>query len=228
MITATLKIKTEKHCPRCKKDLPVGEFGKDRSTKDGMTCYCRKCKTLYVKAWQSSNHGQEVTQAYLARSEEPIVEPRKSCRLQQNKRKVELDRRNHWLKRKYGITLKQQTRMYIHQDGRCLDCGEPVPYVNIFVSYNYHTEKVRGLIGRRCYFVENAKRTQRHPVLAYEELYLLQNKSCAICGQSDYLSNMEIDVAKGLICLQCAGILSRCNRNPIRLIAAVNYLSGVL
>jgi hypothetical protein len=30
-----------KHCPRCDEDLPLSEFGVDRSRKDGLNLYCR-------------------------------------------------------------------------------------------------------------------------------------------------------------------------------------------
>ena len=32
-----------KHCPRCKQDLPFSAFGRNRSSGDGLTSYCRVC-----------------------------------------------------------------------------------------------------------------------------------------------------------------------------------------
>lgn len=37
--------KGTKVCSRCRRELPVNEFNKDKSKKDGLDAYCRKCKT---------------------------------------------------------------------------------------------------------------------------------------------------------------------------------------
>lgn len=37
--------KGTKVCSKCRRELPVNEFNKDKSKKDGLDAYCRKCKT---------------------------------------------------------------------------------------------------------------------------------------------------------------------------------------
>lgn len=64
------------------------------------------------------------------------------------------------------------------------------------------------------------------PVAEYEELYLHQDKSCAICGEGEYLCNMNVDPARGLICPSCKVILNRADRNPEVLLKAAEYLTG--
>jgi len=48
------EIKT-KHCTGCEKDLPTGEFNKDRSKKDGLACRCRKCESRRGKKYRADN-----------------------------------------------------------------------------------------------------------------------------------------------------------------------------
>lgn len=38
---------TLKHCPRCNRDKPSEEFGKNRSSKDGLQTYCKSCVASY-------------------------------------------------------------------------------------------------------------------------------------------------------------------------------------
>ncbi len=65
------------------------------------------------------------------------------------------------------------------------------------------------------------------PVSEFGQLYLHQNKQCAICGGREYLSKMTVDVSQGLICPKCVVILNRANRDPQILRRAADYLIGV-
>src|SRR4051812_39180439 len=38
-----------KYCPRCAADLPKSAFGRNRSTSDGLTAYCRPCHNNAVR-----------------------------------------------------------------------------------------------------------------------------------------------------------------------------------
>lgn len=37
--------KGTKVCSKCKKELPISEFGKNKATKDGLICSCKKCES---------------------------------------------------------------------------------------------------------------------------------------------------------------------------------------
>jgi len=39
-----------KTCARCKRELPVGQFYKDRSKNDGLRIYCKRCDKAYNRA----------------------------------------------------------------------------------------------------------------------------------------------------------------------------------
>lgn len=36
-----------KICYRCKRDLPISSFSRNKATKDGYCCYCRECRRKY-------------------------------------------------------------------------------------------------------------------------------------------------------------------------------------
>lgn len=45
----------DKKCPECNQFLPISEFNRNKSRKDGLTCYCRKCiarkSREYMSRW---------------------------------------------------------------------------------------------------------------------------------------------------------------------------------
>ena len=47
--------KGTKVCSRCKRELPISEFSKDKSSKDGLQYCCKKCKKVSQKAYLDKN-----------------------------------------------------------------------------------------------------------------------------------------------------------------------------
>lgn len=43
--------KGTKICSKCKKELPISEFGKNKATKDGFICSCKKCSKQISRIW---------------------------------------------------------------------------------------------------------------------------------------------------------------------------------
>ena len=132
MIMTQPKTKT-KYCSGCRQILPAKKFGIDRRSKDGRYYLCLDCAN---KAQRS----------------------RRACRKKVSK--SEQEQRDDWLKREYNITLKQHKQIYSDQGGQCFDCGADVPYDDVFINYDYQTKKVRGLVGKRCYFLAKANRAE--------------------------------------------------------------------
>ncbi len=52
-----------KHCPKCKTVLSVTSFGKNRSTSDGYSCYCKACQ----KRYRETDIQKAIRQAYMAK-----------------------------------------------------------------------------------------------------------------------------------------------------------------
>lgn len=56
-------------------------------------------------------------------------------------------RRNHWVKSAYGITVQQENEMWAAQGGRCAICGRRRKLV---VDHCHDSGVVRGLLCREC------------------------------------------------------------------------------
>jgi hypothetical protein len=48
-----------KRCNRCKRELDLSCFGKNRSNKDGLMYQCRECNNKRVQEWQGKNPTRE-------------------------------------------------------------------------------------------------------------------------------------------------------------------------
>ena len=48
-----------KQCGQCGKVLPISEFYKKKSSKDGYQAMCRSCKAEYDKAWYAMKNPRE-------------------------------------------------------------------------------------------------------------------------------------------------------------------------
>lgn len=44
-----------KKCSKCGRELPLSEFNKDKSRKDGLQSYCKSCQKQYKKQWYADN-----------------------------------------------------------------------------------------------------------------------------------------------------------------------------
>lgn len=130
MLMAQSKTKT-KYCPKCERDLLLGKFGVDKRAKDKLYYLCLEC----------SNKAQK---------------SRRAC--QKKIRRTKQGQRDHWLRRKFSITLEQHKQLYANQKGLCFSCGEPVQYADAFIDYDYKARKVGGLIDQKCLFKKNAER----------------------------------------------------------------------
>ncbi len=123
-----------KRCPKCKQNLILGAFYKNRAKKDGLSCYCKVCRDRSVKKYRSENREKL---------------RRRQAAYRKTERGRELCRRNQ-LKHAYGITPEQHKQMYVNQDGQCAICLYVVPYSKICVDHDHKTGKVRGLLCQRC------------------------------------------------------------------------------
>lgn len=56
--------KGTKICSRCKRELPISEFCKDKTRKDGVYCYCKKCGTNRMCVYAKSEKGKRRIKEY--------------------------------------------------------------------------------------------------------------------------------------------------------------------
>ena len=52
--------KGTKVCSKCKRELPISEFYKNKSNKDGFECYCKKCVAEYDKTKKRKEQKKKV------------------------------------------------------------------------------------------------------------------------------------------------------------------------
>ena len=113
-------------CSKCKTVKPITEFGKNRSTKNGVDFYCKPCRNSWRKRrrhlWNSEKSFKERNPTY---------------------------HRNHRLQREYGITNKDYEVMVENQNGFCAIC-KTKPKTLLCVDHNHKTGEVRGLLCNDC------------------------------------------------------------------------------
>jgi hypothetical protein len=53
-----------KVCPRCKRDLPLVMFAHDKSKSDGVTSFCKECRSQYKKIKRALGHYRNTESLY--------------------------------------------------------------------------------------------------------------------------------------------------------------------
>lgn len=111
---------TSRWCNVCKKFLPVDQFHKDRSRKDGHTSYCKPCKLIKNKEWGEAN-----PKSY------------KESQRRSNRKRI------------YGLSDEDYSNMLIFQNNSCAICKTDIGW-EAAVDHCHETNKVRGLLCRNC------------------------------------------------------------------------------
>lgn len=127
-----------KYCPKCKRTKPIKDFCKNKSTKSGFCCYCKKCSYGFYTAWRLSPSGK----SHIKKNKKKYYQSEHGKRHQQN----------YHLKTKYGLSLEQYKQMCINQNHCCLICGIHSSKLNriLHVDHSHKTGKVRGLLCNNC------------------------------------------------------------------------------
>jgi hypothetical protein len=68
-----------KFCHKCQSELDFEQFGKDKSTKDGLTTCCKPCRKAMLANWKAKNPGKakEATARWTAKNIEKVREAAK-------------------------------------------------------------------------------------------------------------------------------------------------------
>lgn len=129
-----------KKCIRCGKELPISNFNKDSSKKDGLSSYCRSCmkekrdvtkeernkrRREYYKL--NRNHVRDQNRKYQQEHKDEIRAKRKEryC----NNRDRELAKRSAFKEKMYALKTP------------CVKCGESRPWVIQFHHKDYREKK---------------------------------------------------------------------------------------
>lgn len=124
---------SEKYCSRCKGIKPVGEFDRQRRSRDGLQKRCRACMREVNHDWHERNKekASELRRVWVANNPERVKA---------------IGRKGH-LKKEYGLSLEDYDQLVKAQDGKCV-CGSMTKPLH--VDHDHKTGAVRGLLCGPC------------------------------------------------------------------------------
>ena len=111
---------THKFCPKCEQMLPRTEFYKDSARKEGITAYCKPCKTAVNQNWRDNNPKEY-----------------KQSQLRQRR------------KREYGLSDEDMQKKLNFQQHKCEICKIGIGW-DCHDDHDHLTGQVRGLLCSTC------------------------------------------------------------------------------
>ncbi|MGW4320046.1 endonuclease VII domain-containing protein [Streptomyces sp. NPDC004684] len=154
-----------KGCRKCRQELPLAAFARDKNRPDGLQVYCRKCVAAY-----SAAHYRRRREAMGKQVREKVDVPagHKLCRTcgeikphsEWHRNATASDglstrckacralrgRQDH-LRRKYGLTEAERDELIVSQGGVCCICLSALPE---HVDHCHETGRVRGVLCFSC------------------------------------------------------------------------------
>lgn len=95
----------KKICKKCGRELPLSDFSKDKSKKDGLNTCCKECRKKYSKQWYAENrekkaeYMKQYNKQYYAENREAILEYKKQYQAENKETILEY-------KKQYYATLR--------------------------------------------------------------------------------------------------------------------------
>ncbi|WP_340382021.1 endonuclease VII domain-containing protein [Streptomyces sp. SS7] len=156
---------TARQCRKCKRDLPLASFARDKNRRDGLQVHCRGCVAQYSAAHyrrRREGMGKPV------REKADVPDGHKLCRtcgevkphsewhrnatasdgLSTRCRSCRAERgRQDHLKRSYGLTMAERDAMVASHMGLCVICLKAPA---IHVDHCHQTGRVRGVLCFNC------------------------------------------------------------------------------
>lgn len=133
-----------KPCPKCGESKPLAEYQKDRSTADGLSCYCRPCHKAKSRAYYLANREAVVARHGEHRRKNPDY----------HKEWYKQNRHRTWasaLWSRYGLTPGQYDAILEAQGGVCAICGgSDNGKRRLAVDHCHTSNTVRGILCGSC------------------------------------------------------------------------------
>jgi hypothetical protein len=121
-----------KPCAGCHRWLPLEDFGKASSRKDGLNSLCRPCARAKYQQWTTEN-----------------AERHKATTRAWKDRQGPSYHQDSHRRARYGMERGQYDRMVAAQHGTCAIC-EQVPTSRLVVDHCHGSNRVRDLLCDRC------------------------------------------------------------------------------
>lgn len=164
-----------KRCSKCRTERPEGDFGKLRSSVDGLQPICRRCRSEYDRirytkefADKVSHEGKRRRAEYSRVNEtrDVMIGPDKLCRGCNTVRprpdfrrnKYQLDGltgrckdclRDEWRQKKYGLSRDEYLSMLTGQGFSCAVCGSRNSR-SLVIDHDHSNGEVRGILCDNC------------------------------------------------------------------------------
>lgn len=151
-----------RRCNRCSTDKPLDRFTKDKSTKDGLSRWCKDCKALSDKRYRTGPGGFKRDDSIVKEIDAKLFANGKTGRGSSNKRSEE-DRlvarqtrivnepKYTYTKRlkKYNMTEEEHIAILERQNYICAICPTPVDKSS-HIDHCHDTLIVRGILCHQC------------------------------------------------------------------------------
>ena len=102
-----------KKCSRCRQELPVSAFPKDKARKDGLYFYCRECLRLYQKEYRKKEEFKETKKKWESANADKLREQNRIL-----KRKYSKTEKYRQYRHKYKVSDKGKLQNIIDQNKR--------------------------------------------------------------------------------------------------------------
>ena len=140
-----------KKCYGCKKNRPVSDFNKHRGRKDGLSEYCKECRSKMRKTQSYREKSNQQSKRWRAKPENNEKQKKWAKKFRTSETGKEYIK-NDMLKRTYGISLKEYNLMFEKQKGNCAICNKhQTKFIrNFSVDHDHKTGIIRGLLCHHC------------------------------------------------------------------------------
>lgn len=142
-----------KLCYMCQISKPLGDFCRNRLSKDGLQSKCKECGRLACRQWYAKNIDSQRIRAKAKR--EPYgPKAREQHKLWglANPEKVRHHSRKKLFAKKYNMTIAEHDALFASQGFSCGACGSPTPNSKKGWSTDHchKTNTVRGILCHHC------------------------------------------------------------------------------
>ena len=152
-----------KYCTKCGLDKPFSEFNKNRSSKDKLQAQCNACRKTYRqnntdkikidnKKWRETNidYTKAKAKTYYNQNKQMAIARANDWKNNNPERRKEIARNSH-IKRKYGITIEQESQLKQLQNNKCAICkNELQPGFKSHIDHCHTTGKIRAILCNTC------------------------------------------------------------------------------